>query len=252
MTSGVLDFLQGAYSETIAGLAKAFIGPSYDPTKAYIINGLRATSTGGGTSFTEGLVLFNNEVFYSPAQSVAPFIAPNVLIANIQPTFPVSGEPLTYQDGSTHNTCQRRWVDMASGASGSGSIADYSSMRRVLQPSVGYEAADMTVAFATTEIGFYENFTGLYGTTGSGPTITLNSDMAVDGCCVKLIVPAAGAGDVITFAFTGTIVTSPIYNTPLRSGLNEITVATSGVLTIYLESQIISGDNYVLITTVNN
>ena len=248
--SGLMDLLSEGYQQITAGLARAFIGPSYDPAKAYIIDGLRSSSGGGSTNFTEGLVLYNNELFYSPAQSVGSYISPNVLIANIQQDFPGSAEPLLYDNGATHNTGARRRVDMAAGPSGSGSIADYTAMLRVLQPPKGYSASgSLTAAFPAAggqSVGFFENKLTIYGTVGGGPEIGLNASNALDGCVDEIYIAAPSSGTVITFV-PDSGVQLVILSTLATSGV-EITMGSTD-LKINMRYQNIAGTPHVFVTT---
>ena len=248
--SGLIDLLSEGYQQITSGLAKAFIGPSYDPTKAYIIDGLRASTSGGSTNFTEGLVLFGNELFYSPAQSVGISPAPNVLIANIQEDFPGAGEPLTYEDGSTHNTGARRRVDMAFGPSGSGTIADYTAMLRILQPPKGYiSSGSLTAAFPAgggESVGFFENRITGYGLVGSGPEIGLNASNAIDGCVDEIYIAAPTPGTVITFV--PDVGVTPVILSTLSTSSVEITTGTTD-LKINMRYQEIGVTSYVFITT---
>ena len=114
-----LDMLQDAYKNGIRELALAQIGSSYSTSVPYILWGLEQL---GGFNVSAGAIFFNDEVFYSAGYFGGAGLG--TLIANISTNFAAS-DPITYEDGSIHNTHSLRTCNLGYGTSGTGDIGDF-------------------------------------------------------------------------------------------------------------------------------
>lgn len=111
---GSLAFLQNATKESIANVVIGMIGKNYSTSTVYILYGCVRSGTAdggtGNTSITAGAVFYNGEVFTVQAQTVA--LVANNLYGAIGIT-PISPDPVTFSDGSSHNVHLQRQFTMS-------------------------------------------------------------------------------------------------------------------------------------------
>lgn len=102
--SGTLQHIQNAYTEMILEEAKGKVGPSYATSSKYCLSGMIPSLGSGFTFYSAGTVLYNNEVYYSPAQSISDFFFPNVArFYIVQTQYTTNADPVEFSDTSVHN-----------------------------------------------------------------------------------------------------------------------------------------------------
>lgn len=196
-----LDHLQDAYYEGFVSMIRNLIGPKYDATKAYALWGCYTTTT---PSITAGAIFFENEIWlvdaWAPGVSCGPGTVP---VLNKQLTY-VSSDPLTYEDGSTHNTHQIRKIVASCATSGSGNVCNMADLQRVLTPT-RFTSVGTSLGGVAPTIDFTQNtFTNYAGIGGSGATVTLNVSKATNGATVEIRCSGGSvAGQTITLAGSG-------------------------------------------------
>lgn len=138
--SGTLQHLQAAYTEAISEGMKALVGFAYDPTKIYILNGLRNTGAGLNYIISAGSVYFNGEIYLVDAVTIT-IVGPNVLTGVITTSFfsAFNADPVEFTDGVPRNVHQIRKVVLQSGLSGSGigNYTDFIDLSRRLTGTIG-------------------------------------------------------------------------------------------------------------------
>lgn len=156
--SGTLVHIQAAIQESVNGAILGLIGTLYDSTKTYILNG--CIDNNGSISF--GVVFFNGEVYYCPAQVVNP-TGSNIIVGVINTSFyaDVSADPVTFTDGVPRNVHQIRQIVWQAGLSGSG-VTDFINLVTINsnQPNVnitGYSNANPNSGIAVIS-GTFPNF----------------------------------------------------------------------------------------------
>lgn len=190
-----LDMLQDAYKNGIRELALAQIGSSYDATVPYILWGCESVSP---TAVSEGGIFFNGEVFYTAGWSSGSLPpSPLVLIANISTNF-AAVDPITYEDGSVHNTHSIRTCVFSYGTSGTGTIGDFTDFVRVNMTA--FSRVNVAAAIASPTIALDRNKIITYNTTSSTTTITLDDTKAISGREVYINCGVANSGDSIAFS----------------------------------------------------
>lgn len=198
-----LDMLQDAYKNGIRELALAQIGSSYDATVPYILWGCESVSP---VAVSEGGIFFNGEVFYTAGWSSGSLPpSPLVLIANISTTF-AAVDPITYEDGSVHNTHSIRTCVFSYGTSGTGTIGDFTGFVRVNTTSVSYSTIAANIGTRTIEMerNKFITFNGV----GSTAFVTLDATKAISGRVVEFATGIGIAGNTIDF--TGVFGTTPV------------------------------------------
>lgn len=198
-----LDMLQDAYKDGIRELALAQIGSSYDPTVPYILWGCESASP---VAVSEGGIFFNGEVFYTAGWSSGSLPpSPLVLIASISTNF-AAIDPVTFEDGSTHNIHELRTCVFSYGTSGTGTIGDFNDFIRVNTTSVDYSTVGANIGTRTIEMerNKFIEFNGV----GATATVTIDASKAVSGRVVEFRTNTGTAGHSIDFA--GVAGTSPV------------------------------------------
>lgn len=176
-----LDMLQDAYKNGIRELALAQIGSSYDATVPYILWGCESVSP---VAVSEGGIFFNGEVFYTAGWSSGSLPpSPLVLVASISTTFSAV-DPVTYEDGSTHNTHSIRTCVFSYGTSGTGTIGDFTDFVRVNTTSLDYSLTASSIG--TRTITMERNKFLAFNTTGSAAVITLDCSKAINGRILEI------------------------------------------------------------------
>jgi len=236
---GTLDFLQAAYTEPIAEIMKNIIGVTYSPSTPYILSGCVATTGGGTTNITGGSIFFNGEILLSPAQSVS--VVTGVLLANIGVTqYTTNADPVQFTGGGAPiNVHNIRQVAYAYAATGSGSIADYSTFTRL--PSEFNDSAVVSEPVDGDIFFFTLNQTRIYSTvvpTGTSTIVLRPSIGSFVGATAKLLyTQATGAG-------TSTVAISS-FGSPIVTylGSGDATANTARMALITYEGNI-GGNNY--------
>jgi len=232
-----LDMLQDAYSNGIRELALAQIGSSYDATVPYILWGCESVSP---VAVSEGGIFFNGEVFYTAGWSSGSLPpSPLVLIANISTTF-AAVDPITYEDGSVHNTHSLRTCIFAYGTSGTGTIGDFTDFVRVNMTSVDYSLTASSIG--TRTITMERNKYMAFNTTGSAAVITLDCTKAISGRTLEIraITTATNTIDFAGVSGTGVagVNVAGFPYTCANSGFVYIRVKAIQVATATFEAQI--------------
>jgi hypothetical protein len=198
-----LDMLQDAYKNGIRELALAQIGSSYSTSVPYILWGCESVSP---VAVSEGGIFFNGEVFYTAGWSSGSLPpSPLVLIANISTNF-AAIDPVTFEDGSTHNVHALRTCIFSYGTSGTGTIGDFTDFVRVNTTSVDYSVIGANIGTRTIEMerNKFIEFNGV----GSAATVTIDATKAISGRVVEFRTATGTAGHTIDF--TGVFGTSPV------------------------------------------
>jgi hypothetical protein len=198
-----LDMLQDAYKNGFSDTIKSLIGSSYSATVPYILWGCEST----GPSFVStGAVFFDGELYFVPQWNpgVGP-IFPNVLIAAVQTTYSAV-DPVTFEDGSTHNIHNIRICNLGYGLSGAGDIGDFTDFVRVNTTSVDYSSIGANIGTRTIEMdrNKFIEFNGV----GGAATVTLDATKAISGRVVEFRTATGTAGHTIDFA--GVLGTTPV------------------------------------------
>lgn len=195
--AGVLNHLMLAYQETMQALSNSLIGNEYDPAKAYILYGCLNSGTSPAYIISAGAVFFNGEVYLVPAISFT--ISGNVAIGNIVTSFNSSaiGDPFQFTDGSSHNVLQIRTIVLSAGATGTGTIPDFSTWIAV--PPVAMQNL-LTAAFPSTyTISFLQDQSNFF-TAGLGAsataTLTWNFVGAIPGVVVRSKIVMAASSSI--------------------------------------------------------
>jgi hypothetical protein len=190
-----LDMLQDAYKDGIRELALAQIGSSYSASVPYILWGCESVSP---VAVSEGGIFFNGEVFYTAGWSSGSLPpSPLVLIANISTNF-AAIDPVTFEDGTTHNVHELRTCIFAYGTSGTGTIGDFTDFVRVNTTS--YSRVNVAAAISSPTIALDRNRIITYNNTSATTTITLDDTKAISGREVYINCAVANIGDSITFS----------------------------------------------------
>jgi hypothetical protein len=190
-----LDMLQDAYKDGIRELALAQIGSSYSASVPYILWGCESVSP---VAVSEGGIFFNGEVFYTAGWSSGSLPpSPLVLIANISTNF-AAIDPVTFEDGTTHNVHELRTCIFAYGTSGTGTIGDFTDFVRVNTTSVSY--TDIAANIGTRTIEMERNKFITFNGVGSTATVTLDASKAISGRVVEFRTATGTAGHSIDFA----------------------------------------------------
>lgn len=130
--SGILEHIQSAYQEAIAETVKSLVGSnSYNPAKAYVLNGVVNSGTGSNYIISAGAIFFNGEVYLVDAASFT-ITGSNVAVGAIATTYfsATNADPVIFTDGVSRNIHQIRKIVMQPGLSGSGA-ADFVDFIRI-------------------------------------------------------------------------------------------------------------------------
>jgi hypothetical protein len=196
-----LDMLQDAYKDGIRELALAQIGSTYSASVPYILWGCESVSP---VAVSEGGIFFNGEVFYTAGWSSGSLPpSPLVLIANISTNF-AAIDPVTFEDGTTHNVHALRTCIFSYGTSGTGTIGDFTDFVRVNTTSVSY--TNTASSIGTRTITMERNKFLTFNNTGSAAVITLDASKAISGRVVEI---RANTTATNTIDFAGVSGTNP-------------------------------------------
>jgi len=122
---GTLDHLQKSYTEMMIYLSNAIGGQILDPTTTapYVVTGCINSGSGSSYVYNQGLILYNNELYYVPGASFTlgggQTVVATITTAYISST---DSDPVTFTDGSTHNIHRNRTIVLSAAASGSGTF----------------------------------------------------------------------------------------------------------------------------------
>jgi hypothetical protein len=114
---GTLDHIQNAYIENFSSIIKNLIGPQYDPTKCYILDGLINTTAGTLTyTITAGSVFYQNEIFQVDAVTLTVGVGQNPNLS-INTTFfsGTNADPVTFTDSVPRNVHEIRKIALSVG-----------------------------------------------------------------------------------------------------------------------------------------
>ena len=115
--SGSLDHIQNAYIENFNSIIKNLIGPQYDATKCYILDGLINSTAGTLTyTLTAGSVFYQNEVFQVDAVTLTVAVGQNPNLS-INTTFfsGTNADPVTFTDSVPRNVHEIRKIALSVG-----------------------------------------------------------------------------------------------------------------------------------------
>jgi hypothetical protein len=153
---------------------------------------------------SEGGIFFNGEVFYTAGWSSGSLPpSPLVLIANISTNF-AAIDPVTFEDGTTHNVHALRTCIFAYGTSGTGTIGNFTDFVRVNTTS--FSRVNVAAAISSPTIALDRNRIIIYNSTSATTTITLDDTKAISGREVYINCAVANISDSITFSGTYLIV----------------------------------------------
>jgi hypothetical protein len=120
LPSGSVNFIQQGIAESIDYIVYSLfqnIGTvsSFSTASAYNVFGINGTFQGpGGYNFTQGAVLFNGELLYSPAAFVTTFGNPIVkFYANINDYYDPTLDPIQFSDNTFHYCNRYRTVTIS-------------------------------------------------------------------------------------------------------------------------------------------
>ena len=187
---GTLQFLQDANYEAFASVVKAAIGPTYDPTKVYILHGVINTGTGSSYAISAGAVFYNGEIFQVDAVSFSTSGSQVAVFEIITSQYTSNADPVTFTDASVHNVHNIRKMRIYSATSGStlANFSDGSSFSFYVSPQL-----NLTVAGALNLTGSYPNLKLEVPATHSRNGALYSS---------SYLVGDIGPGDTISFTIT--------------------------------------------------
>jgi hypothetical protein len=223
-TGRSLDFIQDSTKElTTLALARALVGEYYDSSKAYIIRGLIGT----GNTYSEGWILWNDELYYSPGKSTATAFV-NVPVMTLTVTNDAIADPITFTDGVPRNVHNVRRMVLSDAVSGTGTFdlsnAIYLNDPISFVPTLkAYTTADVLVVGGVTDA----SRSAFYKRTPDGYKFYYT--------CYDLSTTATTAKIVIDLPFTlPTVVGLPTY----AIGVSECSFYKTGVGSINCFAQI--------------
>jgi hypothetical protein len=200
LKKGTLQFLQDSYGELFKATIIALIGPSYNPGTVYVLYGCVNSGT---YIISEGAVFYNGEIYLVDATSFSVTGTDTAIFAVETTQYTTNADPVTFTDSTTHNVHNIRKMDIIAGASGSGSIADYSQaffMSFVIPAQVHLSGAGVT--------GSYPNYT-IPGLANSYPIIYGGSyaigDLQNPGLDYNITFPSVGTS---SYFVNGTIISN--------------------------------------------
>ena len=165
--AGTVNFLQNSHiyddADILIGLINQQLG-SYSASTAYVLYGCVQTNLGSTSTFTEGSVFLNGEIFHFPAitTAIANPTGGNVFLVNVALTYySTYADPVTFTDGSIHSVHEIRQANIGTGTSGTGTISDYSSLVSFLvnSPFISTGVVFSTTGTPWTNVGApYYNF----------------------------------------------------------------------------------------------
>lgn len=126
--AGSLVHLQSLSVEGFNASIQALIGPTYDPTKMYILFGCGNTGSGSNYIIGAGAVFFNGQYYIVPAATFT-ISGSNVAVGIITTSYltGVTADPVTFTDNVQRNVHKQIRVVFQAGLSGSGS-ANYANL----------------------------------------------------------------------------------------------------------------------------
>lgn len=203
---GTWDFLQSSYTEVlnelILGLIRERYG-NYSSSTTFVLFGCEATNLGASTQFSGGAIFKNGEVYILPTQIVTNPAGANVFIVNLLVTQYTSGteaDPVTFTDLIARNVHDIRTAVYSTGASGSGSISDYSGLRFPFK-----EIIENRTTFNGDAIDFTQTKTIQYDMTVSAtgtPTVALNLVNGIVGNKVRCIFAPSNSSAIVVSSIT--------------------------------------------------
>lgn len=205
---GTWDFLQSSYtevlSELIIGLIRERYG-NYTYGGLYVLYGCEATNLGASTQFSDGAIFKNGEVYILPTQIVTNPAGANVFIVNLSVTQYSSGteaDPVTFTDLIPRNIHDIRAAVYSTGASGSGSISNYSSFKFPFKELIEYRTTfnGDTLDFTQTKTIQYDMSVSATGT----PSVSLNLVNGIVGNKVRCIFAPSNSSAIVVSSITET------------------------------------------------
>jgi len=159
LTGNSVDFWQDANKESSLALALASIGDSYDPTKAYVLQGLQAYGTG---NYTAGYVLWGGEVYYSVGKSDGIAMV-NIAVMTITITNDGTADPVVFTDGVSRNVHKVRRLVLSDALTGTGTfdLSDAIFLERAISYTPTLTAVDsalVAVAGGFTAVSTTANY----------------------------------------------------------------------------------------------
>lgn len=152
LTGNSLDFLQNTTQEMAAAYAKSIAGCHYDASLPFVIYGLYPYGTG---NYSEGYVLWNNEVFYCAGKSDSVAFV-NIPVLTITVTNDATADPVTFTDAVSRNVHNNRNLVLTDALTGTGTfdLADALYMNKWITAStptyVALTTADAVVGGGVT------------------------------------------------------------------------------------------------------
>lgn len=143
---GTLDFLQDQSEEVLVMLGKTLVGPDYSTSVPYALYGCVNTGSGSDYVISEGIILYNNDLYISPAATFT-VVGINTAVCTITTQYVTGTEsdPVEHTDGIQHDVHSDHKVIIASGITGSGSF-NYSALKYCPVSSAMTMAANFTAS----------------------------------------------------------------------------------------------------------
>ncbi len=239
--SGVLQHLQDAVKDTslLGYIASLGLGLSYtSPSNTYptILKGVYDTSGGGTFTCSNGILMYQGELFYLPDTTFTITATPVVCLDIQYNNLSANADPVLFTDGNSRNVLQTRQLSVVDGSSSSsGYICDFSSL--IILPyeqGLEYDQANNTTITVTTSsttiasvqinthnaVSIIQGFVNVYKTAGSG--VTVNIEIKKNGTLV-------GFGVMPSYAQPAAVTTIPftIINNIDRNDIIELSMYTA-------------------------
>jgi hypothetical protein len=131
--SGTLEFLQDAHEETshdiIQAIVKNIIGESnYSLSTPYVLYGL--TNVGSGSSYiiSNGAILYGGQIYRVDTATFTAGAGQTAIMNFVTSQYNTNADPVTFSDAVQRNVHDIIKIVVVAGTSGSGSVADYSTL----------------------------------------------------------------------------------------------------------------------------
>jgi len=211
---GSLAFLQAGNTEIVKGIAIALMGSAnyaLSSTKVIILSGCNWNA--GTTIIFEGLVFYNQEIYYFPGANISGYA--NVPVFQTDFTNP-SPDPITFSDGSTGNVHNQRRLKVVDAVSGTG-LCDVKDAIYISQNN------GTTISLS--------NFAAVGGALAALPGATYTTPKSITGLKRKFKIKVYGLAD---FTVTGTNTEGwniDLYNSTTSTVLTASSFSISTTLT---------------------
>ena len=196
--SGTWDFLQMAYKECIDAIVQSYIGPTYSPSTAYVLQG--CVLTGGlGWSVSAGAIYFNGQLYISPAQGGTAGVGTFLVNLAVTQYTGTDADPVIFTDGVARNVHNITQISYGYGTSGTGTVCDFTDLCYIY-PVTQLVTGDIDGITITGERDRYNLYSVASNTTNA---IVLNGARAKVGSEIILVSLLGASGDTISISTSG-------------------------------------------------